>query len=120
MINGRRNNILHYGAISIAEGFGIVTNANIAHIQERVTRFQISPKILDDMTADLRKIMIHLYTRHAGRPPLRGAHAEIDATLRASWRYTQQPSPPAESGKLARSGRTKKKSHQDQPKPSQD
>jgi hypothetical protein len=120
VINGRRNNILHHGAISVAEGFGIVTNANIAHTQERGTKFPISPDILDNMTADLRKIMIHLYTRHAGRPPLLGAHPEIDALLRASWRYTQQPSPPAESGKSARSGHTTKKSHQDQPKPFQE
>jgi hypothetical protein len=118
-INGRRNGILHYGAISVAEGLGRVTNANIAHTPQRIAEFPISPEILDDMTADLRKIMLHLLTRHAGRPALRGVHPELDAILRASWRYTQQPSPPPRFGKLRGLGRTKNKVHRDQPKPSQ-
>src|SRR5580693_150163 len=95
VINGRRNDILHHGAESVAEGRAFVTNALMAHTEERITSFTISPEILDDMTADLRKIMIHLLTRHAGRPEMK-AQANRDwvaSVLRQPWRYKQQPSP---------------------------
>ena len=51
------------------------------------TPFPISPEILREITEDLRRIMACLLVYHAGRPPLRGKHQELDALLRAPWRY---------------------------------
>jgi len=119
-INGRRNDILHHGAIDVAQGFGVVTNAEMALTFDRVTEFSISPEILDDMTADLRKIMLRLYTRHMGRPAQAEQQPELDAISRAPWRYTLQPSPPELSRKAGRLGRTTKPIRPAQPKPPRD
>jgi hypothetical protein len=56
IINNRRNEIFHHGASFIAEGAGVVTNATMALTEERITKFDISADIIDDMTADLKKI----------------------------------------------------------------
>jgi hypothetical protein len=116
IINGCRNDILHHGAISIAEGDGLVTNAGMAHMRERIVGFPISAEILDGMTADLRKIIAHLHIAHMGRPPLRGGHPGLDAILRAPWQYKQQSKPLAESPKPAR--HPSKPTRQGRPKPS--
>jgi hypothetical protein len=58
IINDKRNDILHYGARDIADGEAYVTNAIMALTQDRVSSFPISPRILRDMTADLRSVMI--------------------------------------------------------------
>jgi hypothetical protein len=55
IISGRRNDIFHHGASFIAEGEGVVTNATMALTEERITKFDISPDIINDMTADLKK-----------------------------------------------------------------
>jgi hypothetical protein len=89
LITGRRNDILHHGATDVAQGGGLVTNEALALTTERIQSFPISPEILDDMTADLRKINAHFLTRHLGRPALRGEHPALDAVLTASWRYKQ-------------------------------
>lgn len=115
-INGCRNEILHHGALTVAEGDGLVTNAAMALTVDRVTGFPISPDILADMTFDLRKIILHLYVRHLGRPPLRGDHPELQATLHAPWRYTRKPEPLAAKGKSARPDQPTKQSHPTQPK----
>jgi len=85
IINGARNSILHHGALSVAEGRGIVPNALVALTPEKITAFPISPQILDDMTNDLRKIIVHLHAHHMGRPPPRGNW--LDPVLRSTWRY---------------------------------
>jgi hypothetical protein len=54
IISGRRNDIFHHGASFIAEGEGVVTNATMALTEERITKFDISPDIINDMTADLK------------------------------------------------------------------
>lgn len=115
IINGRRNEILHYGAESVAEGRAFVTNALVALTEDRLTSFVISPAILDDMAADLNKIIIHMLTRHAGRPQLR-AKASLDgvaALLREPWRYKPPSSPPKKMD------RPSTKAQPGQPKPSQ-
>jgi hypothetical protein len=87
LVTSRRNDILHHGATDVAQGGGLVTNEALALTAERIQSFPISPEILDDMTADLRKINAHFLTRHMGRPALRGTHPELDVVLTASWRY---------------------------------
>jgi hypothetical protein len=38
---------------------------------------------------DFEKISLHLIWQHAGRPPLRGKHPEMDAVLQGAWRYSR-------------------------------
>jgi hypothetical protein len=85
IINGVRNDTLHYGAMSVAEGRALVTNALKAKTPDAITAFPISPESLADMTADLRKVIVHLHAHHMGRPHPRGAAAF--AILQAPWRY---------------------------------
>lgn len=107
IINKFRNDIIHHGAAFVAEGRGIVSNAAKALTDERITKFQVSPEILDDMTADLRQIFARLHTRHTGRPILKGKHPELEKLLQAPWRYKQQPTPPPQSQKPSSRARTK-------------
>jgi hypothetical protein len=113
-ISGKRNTILHYGAVDVAEGRGLVTDAMVALTMERVKSFPISPDILSDMTDDLNKIFIHLLMRHAGRPVLRANHPGLDEILRAAWRYI--PPQPKKNHRPPNGKRTKPKR---QPSPSQ-
>ena len=103
-INNRRNFLLHHTTVGVAEGIGFVTNAGTAHIEPNVAGFDISAEILDDMTADLRKILVHLNARHMGKPL---DDPKIDAILRVPWRYTLKSSRLAAPPKAA---------HPDQPK----
>lgn len=96
IINGARNDIVHFGAKSIAEGQAIVSNALKARGDER--RFPISPTSLDQMTTDLRKIAAHLNYNHLGRPRPHGALGieTLERVLRAPWLYkhpVQQKAP---------------------------
>jgi hypothetical protein len=102
IINGVRNAILHYGAKSIAEGNAIVSNALKA--KREPTEFSISPKSLDDMTADLQKIATHLHYRHLGRAVPLGAFGQraLEGVLQSPWRY-KHPSQPTVQTKAARS-----------------
>jgi len=52
------------------------------------------------MTADLRKILVHLHIV-IWTPSLKAAHATLDEILRASWRYKHQQLPPKKSHKSA-------------------
>lgn len=87
LIAKRRNDILHHGARDVAEGIGSVSNEALALTVDRVQSFPISPEILADMTADLRKIDAHFLLRHMGRPALRGKHPELERVLASAWRY---------------------------------
>jgi hypothetical protein len=93
-----RDAILHLGAQSVAEGEGFVSDTLRAHLPAKVRTFPISPKILDDMTEDLRKIGLYLLTRHAQRSIKSTANQrQVKALLAAPWRYTRpsasQPKP---------------------------
>jgi hypothetical protein len=100
-INGTRNIILHHGAEGVEEGRAFVTDALRALTEDRMKVVPISPEILDAMGFDCRKIFLHLVTRHLGRPPLRGYHAELDEVLHAAWRYI--PVPPRQSPEAGKS-----------------
>lgn len=90
IINSARDDIFHYGAINIAEDDGIVTNEIMALGEDRITAFKISVEALDNMTADLRKILVHFHLSHMGKPPLKGLHPMLNEILRASWQYKHQ------------------------------
>jgi hypothetical protein len=87
IITGVRNDILHYGATSVAEGSAIVSNALKA--KGEPSFFPISPDTLGAMTTDLRKIAMHLNYRHLGRPWPRSAlgRMALDEVLRSPWLY---------------------------------
>jgi hypothetical protein len=93
IINGVRNDIVHFGATSITEGRAIVSNALKA--KGKPTVFPISPTALDNMTADLLKIIFHLNYRHLGRSiPLSAFVLDaLDKVLHSPWRY-KHPVPP--------------------------
>ena len=79
-----RNEVLHYGAEpeSVASGRAIISDALKAKGQP--STFPISPTILDQLTADLQKIIGHLDIRHLGRT--KGYTILGDPTF-APWRY---------------------------------
>jgi hypothetical protein len=105
IINSARDDIFHYGAINIAEDDGLVTNAAMALAEDRVTAFKISVEALDNMTADLRKILIHFHLSHIGRPPLKGLHPTLNEILSAPWQYSHQQVHQKKDRKEASSGR---------------
>jgi len=84
-ITGARNDIMHFGTTDLPSGITTVTNALKATAEDRITAFVISPKILDEMTNDLEKIIIHLRQRHVGRPALRAKY--VQEILLSPWRY---------------------------------
>lgn len=90
IINSARDDIFHYGAINIAEDDGIVTNELMALGEDRVTAFKISVEALDNMTADLRKILVHFHLSHMGKRPLNGLHPTLNEILNAAWQYKHQ------------------------------
>ncbi|GEM_PF-1971995 len=92
-ITSARNDILHYGAVDVAEGRASVTNALKAHTAEKTTTFDVSPATLAKMTADLRKISMHLRVNFSGIPrPYAAANQLLLATtLHAPWQYKHQP-----------------------------
>jgi hypothetical protein len=93
VINGARNNLLHFGAESIAEGSGFVTN-ELKRARGKATVFPISPETLDQMTDDLKAIIIHLLLDHAGRPALSpNTRALLLASMPSAWRYKHAERP---------------------------
>jgi len=99
VIRGARNDILHYGAIDIAEGNASVTNAIKAITQDRIYYFPISAKILENMSADLRKIIVRLTIDHMGRrrPSERTIETMFSETMRNTWRYKHQTHKPKQT-----------------------
>jgi hypothetical protein len=86
IINRARNYIMHYGAEpeSVARGNAIVSDALKA--KGEPTSFPISPILLEQMTADLHKIITHLNVRHLGK---RNPHTLLTDPIEAGWRYKQ-------------------------------
>jgi hypothetical protein len=100
IVNTVRNYVVHYGATSIAEGPAVVSNALKAKGEPTV--FPISPALLDQMTADLRKITFHLNYRHLGRPRPKSAEVQntLDGVLNSPWQY-KHPAPQPTRSKTA-------------------
>jgi hypothetical protein len=107
-IRKARNDILHYGAINVAEGEPSVTNAIKALTEDRIEHFPVSPIILAKMSADLRKIIVRLHLNHMGRPKVTDASLKMfEEVLRDTWQYKHQPrrlqlNPGATQSQLAR------------------
>lgn len=114
-INTARNFILHYGAESVAEGNAIVSN--VLKAKGEPTSFPISPTILDQMTSDIGKIIIHLNHQHLrqlipGEFLVKGALYDV---LHAPWQY-KHPVQPKERSKTA-NGRQPRKRGPKPPRP---
>jgi hypothetical protein len=97
-ITTTRNSILHWGAKQVAEGTAYVFTGleGVAPTAKSARHFPISPAILDQMTADLSKIIMALAYRHMGRPSLKAKILRdgIEAALKEPWLYRPpQPRP---------------------------
>jgi hypothetical protein len=104
IISGNRNHIVHYGAQSIAEGKGMVSNAFKAKGDPK--EFPISPIALEEMTTDLRKISFHLrYVHYSGSHlHMRSQAGDLDKLneiLLSPWRYKHPPQKKSQSRKGA-------------------
>lgn len=110
-INTARNDILHFGAVDVAEGAGTVTNALKALTDDKIQEFPISPEILAAMTADLRKIMIHFRVNFSGIPSLKAVANQllIQQSLHAPWQYKHQPQRTAQKEAAAKSQKPRKR-----------
>jgi hypothetical protein len=96
IINSARNFILHYGATSVAEGNAIVSNALKA--KGEPTAFPVSPTLLDQMTADLRKITSHLNYRHLKQSPTSDKDLnDLASVFYSPWQYKHPVQQPARS-----------------------
>ena len=88
IINGARNNIIHYGAVSSEGDDKIITNAYFALTESRVREFPVSPQIFSDLVVDLQKIMMHFVTHHLNEVDMADVmKAQQEKILRAAWRY---------------------------------
>jgi len=96
-INRTRNGLLHWGAKSVAEGEAFVfTGLEGVKVDAKgVRHFPISVAILNQMTADLRKISLLLAWAYMGRPKPRAQilHDGIERELKQPWLY-KPPQPP--------------------------
>jgi hypothetical protein len=111
IINGVRNNVLHYGATGIDEGNAIVSDALKAKGEPTV--FPISPEALEKMTRDLNKISIHLQYRHLDVDSVERPDVVLERILRLPWLY-RHPQPPKSPNPAAAHPSTRKHA----PKPS--
>lgn len=96
-ISRARNSIVHFGAQSIADGVGIVTNS-LKRSEETATSFPVSPELLGDMTNDLMRIIVFLHQDHMGRDPggkiLRRA---LTPGMPTAWKYKHPEQPAAQT-----------------------
>ena len=98
IINKVRNDLVHYGALSVSDNADvmIVTNALLALTKDRLHTTPVSVQILDDLVADLHKIQAHLVTRHVGWGPNESGFVDVvmperGRLLSISWRYKSPP-----------------------------
>lgn len=95
IINGVRNDILHYGAEFVAEGNAIVSDAFKAKGQPY--SFPISPTALNEMTDDLDKIIAHLKTLHLNDHQ---GYTILGNPVHSPWRYKHPVAPRTRSKKV--------------------
>lgn len=95
IINGIRNNIVHWGASDAGNDDFRVSNKFYAVTPERVTEFTVSLVELHSMMADLMKIDVHLSWEAARATSHIPAEMErvFSPTLSAAWLYKQRPRP---------------------------
>ena len=100
VINRVRNDMLHYGAHSVEEGLGVISNAPLAYVESAIREHPISPTILEAMFADLRKILLRLLSRHMVQPMIDATG--LEPIFDAPWLYT----PPPQGSSRPRAGKT--------------
>jgi hypothetical protein len=102
IIRGARNDILHYGAEpeSVAKGTAVISDALKAKGEPII--FPINPKLLDQMTNDLHKIIAHLKISHLGDSK---SYTLAGDPRYGAWQYKHpvQQNRPAKKGKGQRS-----------------
>jgi hypothetical protein len=81
-----RNDILHYGASMTGPDEWVVSTKLVAHTKDRIRSTKISVAILNQMSDDLYKIMLHLAGivrrgKHVRTPPV------VEAILKRAWLY---------------------------------
>jgi hypothetical protein len=111
VINNARNLILHHPVeVRLAEDKYVATNAGLALTPSRLREEDVSPEILRNMIADLRKIVAHIYGLICNHLPLlklsRANHPN------ASWLYKpqQQAKKPDKSQRHSRRQRRQRRS----------
>jgi hypothetical protein len=96
VINSTRNDIIHFGAEFEGEQL-FVNTAMLAHLPEKARRIEVSSKILDQMTADLNKITLHLIVCTMGTDSPDTANffrIGLNPILQQPWLYKPtQPAP---------------------------
>jgi hypothetical protein len=113
ILNGTRDDILHYGArYDFEEKALIVSNERAAHVSERKRQYIVTPNLLDDMTHDVMMI-IHALLRE-GNPPNLSVPETFEAEHSLAWRYKQPPLISRETGLIRFLGELKRQLHEDQ------
>jgi hypothetical protein len=86
-----RNDILHYGTDWQLEGGWIMTNRGYVHTRQKVKYTPVTPEILEDATADLKKLSMHLFHFLFRDDMTPKGLASLDPTLQRAWRYIPPP-----------------------------
>lgn len=104
-----RNDILHYGASMSGPGEWVVDNKLAAHVEKKIRRTKISVKILNQMSEDAYKIMLHVVGiekrgKDVPAPP------SVEAILKRAWLYRPvRQSAPREAKRRRRPRSTKRR-----------
>jgi len=56
VLNGARNDIIHFGALGVHAGIFLVSNARIAHTKQTLRTMEATPETLENMSEDLGAI----------------------------------------------------------------
>ncbi len=118
-INKLRNDILHYGASMdrSTEDAWLVTNKDYVHIADKVRELSVTPKLLEDVCADLRKIfhliiVLSFYDMsETDGASLEGHFSEF---LAPAWRY-KSPQPAMKAGKSRQTHPKRRRRHRASP-----
>lgn len=111
-----RNDVVHYFSFETSDAGRIVTTATRAHIPKKIRERKISTKILEDMTADVHKIVSHmqLHMQHPRRAAER-LSAFKSGAWHDAWRYKRPGDQKNKEPKPGRKDRSRKKSAPDTP-----
>jgi hypothetical protein len=118
LINGVRNDLVHFGATFDGRAIGKISTARMAHIPERIREIEISPDILFAMSFDISKIILVLSVTSHADDELGDQHDHyreaVESVMLRAWRYT--PSSQASNRRKPPDTRSKPK-HPRKPSP---
>jgi hypothetical protein len=118
-IRDMRNSIIHYGARETTQGHRVTSKGFFALTANHAKESPVSTDILNDMTADLRKISAHLVSikfRSQGGALWPRAREALQPLLESSWRYKPPPQQNVRPG-AAKSRNSRKRHSQQRPPP---